>query len=145
MVASFGFIEHFSDFRAVPLRQAALVRPGGHLVCEVPNLRGLNYLLFRLLQPRELEGHNLAAMAPSAIADPLRRYGFRIRYARYVGTCFVHFDAQNPYLADHPARLRLVRAARQALGAVALGNAPSAWLSPYIVVVATRDVQGKGT
>ncbi len=140
VVGSYGLIEHFADFESVVLRQAAYVKPGGYLIVEVPNLRGFNYALYSLFLPEEIKGSNLGAMRLEAITEPLRKHGFRIAYGRYFGTCFLHFDEQNAFLSSRPWLRTIVRACRRVLDAVGLGNVPSAFLSPYIVVVAQRSV-----
>lgn len=139
VVASFGFIEHFADFEGVLLRQAAYVRPSGHLIVEVPNLHGLNHVLYRLFLPQELAVHNLSAMRLGTITSPLLAHGFTIVHARYQGTCFLHFDEQNPFLARRLWLLRAVRLLKRGLAGVGLGNLPSRMFSPYILVVAQRQ------
>ena len=139
VVGSYGFIEHFSDVEDVLLRQAAYVKPGGYLVVEVPNLRGFNALLYRIFLPEELRGSNLAAMRPEAITGPLVANGFQIVHGRYFGTCFLQFDEQNGFLASRPWLLGLVRAMKRLLAAVRLDNVPSAFLSPYLVVIARKE------
>lgn len=137
VVGSFGFVEHFADFPAVLRRQASFVRPGGHLVVEVPNLRYFNNLLYRIFLPKVLAMHNLVAMDLRALTAPLLE-DFHLVYARYFGTCFLHFDEQNSFLSSRPGLLRLVHGARGLLAAARLGNVPSRFLSPYILVIAQR-------
>lgn len=59
VVFSAGVIEHFDD-PTVPLRAfARLVRQGGYLVTDVPNLWGLNGLYRRLLKPETFATHRV--------------------------------------------------------------------------------------
>ena len=67
LVLSLGFIEHFDDATDVVARHAHLLRPGGVLVLEVPNLRGITLGLLRWTKSPLLAHHNLAVMAPSAL------------------------------------------------------------------------------
>lgn len=139
VVASFGFVEHFADVRGVVRRHAQLVRPGGYVVLEVPNLRYFNGFLYALLLPRVLALHNRQAMRPEALAAPLREEGaFEILHAAYFGTSLLDFDPQNPLLGRHPLLLAVVRAARVLLARCGLADRPSAFFSPYIVVIARR-------
>jgi 2-polyprenyl-3-methyl-5-hydroxy-6-metoxy-1,4-benzoquinol methylase len=63
VVMSCGFIEHFPDPRAVVDRHIALLKDGGFLIITVPRLRGLNYLLAKLVAPRLIQIQNLEIMS----------------------------------------------------------------------------------
>lgn len=139
VVASFGFVEHFADVRDIVLRHARLVRPGGSLVLELPNLRYFNGLLYALFLPRVLALHNRAAMDPKVLVAPLLEgAAFEIRYQGYYGTSFLDFDPQNPMLATRPWLLAIVRGVRSLLARCGLRDRPNAFFSPYIVVIARR-------
>lgn len=140
VVGSFGFVEHFKDYVTVIRLQARLVRSGGYMVIEVPNLRFFNWLLYRIFLPETLKMHNLAAMDPDRLLAAARCEGdFRPLYCSYHGTCFLHFDAQNPLLSRRPWLRRAVALARTALDRVGFGNIPSRYFSPYILMIARRD------
>ena len=78
VVYSGGFVEHFTDAAPVMRRLAALVRPGGVVITGVPNLRGINGLVQRvvdrscyrrhvLFSPQTLdEAHRLGRLRPLA-------------------------------------------------------------------------------
>lgn len=137
VVASFGVVEHFTDVPAVIHRHARLVLPGGYLVIEVPNLRWVNGLLYRILQPRMLRMHNRTAMRPKALVEPLGD-GFDVLHAGYFGTSPLDFDLDNPLVARWPGLRRAMIAVRALLRRRGLGNVPSALLSPYIIMIARR-------
>jgi 2-polyprenyl-3-methyl-5-hydroxy-6-metoxy-1,4-benzoquinol methylase len=63
VVMSYGFIEHFADPRAVVDRHVALLKDGGFLIISVPRLRGLNYVLAKLVARRLISMHNLEIMS----------------------------------------------------------------------------------
>lgn len=83
---SLGFIEHFTNFRDVIVKQAKLVKPGGYIFITTPNFRGFvqrwtHYFLDR----QNLERHYLPSMNPSLWAEVLEREGFSVLYAGYFG------------------------------------------------------------
>lgn len=58
-VYSIGVVEHFSDTADVVRRLARLVKPGGTLLTDVPNLRSIHGFLSWLWQPDNLAKHIL--------------------------------------------------------------------------------------
>jgi SAM-dependent methyltransferase len=63
VVLSLGFIEHFTDLDPVVAAHIALLKPGGHLVLGVPNLRGLHGVMERLTDSETLAAHNVEVMS----------------------------------------------------------------------------------
>jgi len=139
VVGSFGFVEHFRDYGEVLRLQARLVRPGGYILVEVPNLRYVNWLLYRLFLPGQLRLHNLAVMQPRVMLDGIRAEAdFTPLYASYHGTSILQSDPQNPVLRKHPLMRVAAAAASGSLELLHLDNVPSRFLSPYIIVIARR-------
>ena len=66
MVMSLGFIEHFTDVEKAVGIHLELLKPGGTLVVEIPNLSGINRMVFRLFNRELLEMHNLRIMDKAA-------------------------------------------------------------------------------
>lgn len=62
VVMSFGFIEHFVDVDLVVERHIKWLKPGGILILGVPNFRGLNKILQKILNNDIIEKHNLDIM-----------------------------------------------------------------------------------
>lgn len=62
VVVSRGFIEHFDDVRDAVAKHFNLLKPGGYLVIDVPNFRGIYYPWVRLFRKKVLEMHNLRIM-----------------------------------------------------------------------------------
>lgn len=86
IVASFGFIEHFSKWETILLKQASLVKKGGLLVIEAPNFRGIVQRLLHLLLDREnYERHNIASMNPYEWAKITKKMGFEIVFCGFLG------------------------------------------------------------
>jgi len=86
VVASHGFIEHFEDARSVVEKHLALVKPGGHLVITIPNFRGGNGLLLRLVDREQLDIHNLDIMAKDTFAGLFVQEGLETLFCGYSGT-----------------------------------------------------------
>jgi L-malate glycosyltransferase len=86
VVISFGFIEHFENYREVILKQVELVAEGGYLVISAPNFRGFFQQTFhRLFDTPNLRRHNLKSMNPEEWAAMLKGLGFEIVFSGYGG------------------------------------------------------------
>ena len=62
VVASFGFLEHFSDPREVVEKHLNVLRQGGYLLVTIPNFRRVNYYLKAFFNRDFIATHNLALM-----------------------------------------------------------------------------------
>ena len=62
IVYSLGFVEHFSDLKAVIHKHLNLLKPGGILLVGVPNFLGINHFFLKRLAPGLLSKHNLLTM-----------------------------------------------------------------------------------
>lgn len=86
VVCSFGFIEHFANFREVLTKHINLVRPGGTLIVEAPNLRtGVQRMLFEAFNRRALERHYLPSMNPNTWANTVASAGMIVLWSGYFG------------------------------------------------------------
>ena len=86
IVASFGFIEHFSDWQAILLKHASLVKKGGLLVVEAPNFRGLvQRLLHFLFDKKNYERHNIDSMKPDEWGKIANDLGFEVIFCGFFG------------------------------------------------------------
>lgn len=82
VVVSLGFIEHFTDPGPVLDKHVRLLKPGGILVLEVPNLVGLN----AWLSTAELIAiHNQSIMNRGFFADFARSRKLEPLYLDYIG------------------------------------------------------------
>jgi SAM-dependent methyltransferase len=90
VVASFGFIEHFTPLDEVLALHARLVKPGGLLLVSTPNFtHGVQYWLHRIFDRANLDRHCLTSMNPRLWARILKRLGgFAVLEAGYVD--FMH-------------------------------------------------------
>lgn len=92
VVSSFGFIEHFDDWRMLVEKHIGITKPGGTVIVEVPNLSSPIYRsLYETFEPSVLENHVLAAMDLDAICAVMERNGCDIVRADYVGDFYFRF------------------------------------------------------
>ncbi|HEY8694208.1 MAG TPA: class I SAM-dependent methyltransferase [Chloroflexota bacterium] len=85
VVLSLGFIEHFDDPLDVLRRHALILKKGGLLFLEVPNLRGLNLKLLQWTHSPLLAVHNLAIMDPAVIEAMTKNLGLETIEIKYAG------------------------------------------------------------
>ncbi|MCU0318771.1 MAG: class I SAM-dependent methyltransferase [Flavobacteriales bacterium] len=138
LVCSFGFIEHFADWRSMLLRHWAYVAPGGLLVIETPNFRGwVQQLIHRAVDGVNLARHNRDAMRPDEWAAILQEQGAQIMECGFIG----EFD----FWTDSPPPDRLQRLFLRAVNALVplLRRIPPGHgaLSPYCVLIARKPMQ----
>lgn len=85
VVLSLGFIEHFQNPEPVFERQAQLLKPGGTMIVEVPNLRGVNGILASLSRSNMLLYHNLKVMDRGVLRNLAEKVGLESAYIGYIG------------------------------------------------------------
>jgi L-malate glycosyltransferase len=86
VVASFGFIEHFDNYKEVILKHAALVNENGYLVITTPNFGGrIQHWLHKTFDRQNLDLHNLESMQPAIWAKLLADNGYEILYNGFLG------------------------------------------------------------
>jgi 2-polyprenyl-3-methyl-5-hydroxy-6-metoxy-1,4-benzoquinol methylase len=92
VVCSFGFIEHFENVSAILKKHLELLKTGGMLVIDVPNLNSAIYrFLYKILEPGTLENHVMTTMDLENICSELKRNGCEIRYAGYIGYFYFRY------------------------------------------------------
>jgi len=130
LVCSFGFIEHFADFQEVIVRHIRLVKRPGTLVLACPNLRGIQYMLHRLLDPVNLQRHVLAAMDFARWEETLEASGMTVLYQGYYRTADFWVDTpRQGFLAK--VAINSVRKIAQEVDSRT--NWPNPLLSPYMI------------
>lgn len=135
VVCSFGFIEHFTEWKSVLKRHAQLVAPGGTLLIETPNFSGpVQGFFHRWLDAENYARHNPAAMDPREWASLLKENGFEVEQATWMGRFAFWHDSKGSGLSRRFGFL-LLRLLTPVL--VRLGDR-SRGLSPYAVLVAKR-------
>lgn len=90
VVFSGGFIEHFDPPDEVLSLHVNLLKPGGFLVCIIPNLRGVCYPFLWLCARDHLKMHNCALMRKSSFRRIFERFGLDVKFCGYVGAFDFH-------------------------------------------------------
>ena len=86
IVVSRGFIEHFTDAKAVVQKHADLLAPGGTLIISIPNLIGFNYLLAHAFNKDVIAIHNLDIMRKPVFRSLFDESQFDPQFCDYYGT-----------------------------------------------------------
>jgi 2-polyprenyl-3-methyl-5-hydroxy-6-metoxy-1,4-benzoquinol methylase len=93
VVSSFGFIEHFENYRDILVKHANLVKSGGYLIIGAPNFTGKAQKVFHyLFDTVNVKRHVLPSMNPLEWAEIIQKMGFAVVYAGYCGG--VHFSVE---------------------------------------------------
>lgn len=84
-VLSIGFIEHFTDPGPAVAGHINLLKPGGVLILEVPNLRGIHGAAERLTDPDTFAAHSLDVMRLSFMEGLSAEYDLSPIWIGYIG------------------------------------------------------------
>jgi hypothetical protein len=86
LVTSFGFVEHFEDYKDIIERHCSLVDNGGYLLITAPNYaKGLRHKLAKTYNPGKFKTHNIDSMNPKIWENICIKNGFKIVYCGYIG------------------------------------------------------------
>jgi 2-polyprenyl-3-methyl-5-hydroxy-6-metoxy-1,4-benzoquinol methylase len=138
-VLSRGFIEHFDDPRSVIARHVDLIRPGGHLVVNIPNLQGMHLFMVRKFVPELVPLHNLNLMNLPAFAAAFEDPRLETLFCGYAGG-FHLLMADATEGALPPRLLNVLRKGQVLLNIAqsAIGSFESRNTSPYLTYVGRR-------
>lgn len=144
VVISRGFIEHFTDPADAVAAHRLLLRPGGVLVVQIPNLRGIYYPWTWLFNREQLPLHNLSIMRLAAFQALFDGPDLTMLQCGYHGTfSFWLFTARpSARVMRHVVRLLLVaQRGLDVLLRLLFGRrgAESAWLSPSLLYVGRKE------
>ena len=93
LVCSFGFIEHFENYKEVIQLHIDLLKPSGKIIITTPNFRGwMQYLPHKFFDNENLKKHNIKSMNPAAWRKLLEANGFEIRFHGYFGKYYFWVD-----------------------------------------------------
>jgi SAM-dependent methyltransferase len=140
VVTSFGVVEHFRDTAACLAACARLVKPGGIIITEIPNLSGLLGWLQKLIDRQVYDVHVPLDRRQLALAHA--QAGLSVIQSRYLVT--VNFGALNwsgyrQAIHRIAARLCLYPSAGVwVLEELGMPSLPNRLTSPYIVCVARK-------
>jgi SAM-dependent methyltransferase len=86
IVCSFGFIEHFKNWKYVLKRHIDLAKKDGKILIEVPNLNSPLYkFLYDVLEPNVLENHVMEVMDLNGISNAFENENCLIESKKYIG------------------------------------------------------------
>jgi len=106
LVCSFGFIEHFENWSEILDKHLELLKTGGRIIIDVPNLNSpVYYFLYKLFEPSVLRNHVLSSMDLAAIRVALVAKGCRIDYSGYIGHFYFRFVTKHNNLHQNIERL----------------------------------------
>jgi 2-polyprenyl-3-methyl-5-hydroxy-6-metoxy-1,4-benzoquinol methylase len=97
LVMSFGFIEHFEEYRDVIARHCDLVKGGGRLIITTPNYRkGLQNKMLKYFNQKEtFDKHVLDSMRPQAWKEVCEKNGLKVVWYGYFGTPAIPMKYKN--------------------------------------------------
>lgn len=143
VVYSLGVVEHFDDLAGTLRAMARLLRPGGRLFTEIPNMAGVLGALTRRMNRSVYELHNPHDLA--ALREGHERAGLSVERSGYIGA--IEFGVLSSCVDERSGTLtrqsylwlsRLGKlAALFELRVMALPPTPT--LSPLIYCIARRD------
>jgi SAM-dependent methyltransferase len=140
IVASFGLVEHFTDFETVLNIHDDLLAPGGLCIVEVPHFRRLQYLYHYLFDQEDLRRHNTRIMKLEVFRSFAARRNHRILHLDYCGPLRFWGTGQSGPKALRFARTtasRVVQVAAKLLGRSLPVNHP--YLAPWILYIGQKN------
>lgn len=91
LVCSFGFIEHFDNWKEVIDKHFEITKEKGLCIIEVPNLASpLYFILYKILEPNVISSHNLEAMSLRNITNHIKD-SHEIVCSEYIGDFYFRF------------------------------------------------------
>lgn len=96
VVASFGFIEHFTNWEEVINSHVLHLASNGYLIITTPNFKGLlQYIYHLVIDKKNLDRHITASMSPKKWKKILTNSGLMVISNGYIGYGF--WDESNRY------------------------------------------------
>jgi predicted SAM-dependent methyltransferase len=107
IVCSFGFIEHFNDYKSIILKHDQLLKENGLLLITVPNFRGwVQKWMHKIVDNENLKRHNLESTKIDRWKCLLEENGYTIKFIGYLGVFNFWCEHQNRnYLQKFSRRL----------------------------------------
>lgn len=134
VVCSFGFIEHFDDWKSVVNLHSQLLNESGYLIITVPNFSGIFQLVFHLLvDGKNLSHHNIKVMNLGILSRYLTEQGFKIVKSEAIGSYTTWFDNPHPNYIQR----KIIKFYQEKLKSLEKRGTSPKW-SPYLGVVAKR-------
>lgn len=142
IVASYGFVEHFNNYKEIIMRHVKMAKTGGYIIISMPNIRKMNWLLYKLFNKISLAGVNVKAINLQKLQKQLEAAGCEIVEARYWLTNFFMFNNEYPLLRKHKVIRGIFCAIQKFMILIHIDNVPSSFFSPYMICIAKRKEEG---
>jgi 2-polyprenyl-3-methyl-5-hydroxy-6-metoxy-1,4-benzoquinol methylase len=140
LVYSFGFVEHFINYKEVIKYHAKIVSENGLLVIVTPNFGGGLQRVMHCLTDREnMKRHNLKAMNPGRMAAVLKKEGFEI----IESGCFGGFKFWAGEQRRGLLQRGLLRFFRKLSSNQKTAGKDCRFYSPYCILVAARSEKSR--
>jgi trans-aconitate methyltransferase len=136
MVLSFGLIEHFSDTKYIIEKHLPFLKPGGTLFITLPNFKGVNGWVQRKFDRENYDKHYIESMNPALLAGYCRQLGLKNVESYYHGKFSTWLENKSIQTIFTRAIVKGIWIAGKAI--TRLIPVESKWLSPYIVLKATK-------
>jgi 2-polyprenyl-3-methyl-5-hydroxy-6-metoxy-1,4-benzoquinol methylase len=99
LVYSLGFIEHFDNVDEIIIKHCDILEKGGYLVLGLPNFKGINYFIQKLIDKSILGDHNLSIMNRAFLKNIANKLNLEPVFLEYIGgfapSMFVHKTKDN--------------------------------------------------
>ena len=130
VVFSAGFIEHFDDTEKVIEKHVDLLKPGGTLIIELPNMLGLHGFIFRIFNRDSYYQHKL--LTAKMVEECFSNFGIQIMKSVYIGSLILESGGKPGYIQPF---FYLVNKIFYLLLRTLNIFFESQYVSPYIVVI----------
>ena len=139
VVLSRGFIEHFTDMEKVIQSHVHILKPGGLLIVNIPNLNGLNRWMVKRFVPELLPIHNLTIMNLPVYRKLFEHPDLEQLYCAYQGGLYLTMGAADETRVP-PLILMLLRRSQMILNFLQLGTGPlnTRWTSPNLLYIGRK-------
>jgi L-malate glycosyltransferase len=136
VVCSFGFLEHFTNFEEIIIKQASLVKESGYLVITTPNYRGcIQRVLNITLNTTVYNAYNIPSMNLSAWEKIVKKSGFDVIFCGGFGNFSFWTECEHRNFLQKILS-RLIMKASVVLNLTKLPN--SRYYSPYYGLIAKK-------
>lgn len=136
VVCSFGFVEHFMDFKKILECHVEHLKPGGLLLVTLPNFGNMQYLFHLFIDYPNLKLHNTKIMNLKVIRDTLKQLPLNVEFLGYYRTFGFWCDKQSWFNLKVSRLLWLFGSGLIKIFGV---NFPNPLFSAYIVFAAKKE------
>lgn len=136
VVCSFGFIEHFNNYKSIFERHVDLLQNDGILIVEIPNFKYFQYVLRKYFDKEILIKHNLDIMEIKVLKQLADNAGLKILHLNYYHTMGFWIDNPSKNIFKKYFGYGICILFKLINFFVKI---PNKYLSPYIVLVAQKQ------